>query len=138
MSDKTPLDPNQPVLYIDHCRYRENFRRDALQLHVSLAEALRALHPRVKLQLRINEHGPPEEEGAFEVAIAATPAESPSDRQHIWTGLRRVPFAAKVPHVDDIITPVCNALQLVRDDDHTDGESHRRKMANLRRSRSPR
>ncbi|XP_034667169.1 selenoprotein BthD [Drosophila subobscura] len=135
MSDKKALNPHQPVLYIDHCRYRENYRREALLLHASLVEALRALHPHVNLQLRINENGPPEE-GAFEVAIAATPTETSSDRQQIWTGLRRVPFASKVPHVDDIITSVCHALNLVGDDDSTKKELRRKIMSNLRRSRN--
>ncbi|XP_022227175.2 selenoprotein BthD [Drosophila obscura] len=134
MSDQMPLDPHQPVLYIDHCCLRENYRRDAVLLHASLAEALRALYPRVVLQLRINENGPAEE-GAFEVAIAATPTVSPADRKLIWTGLRRVPFASKVPHVDDIITSVCNALHLVGHNNISKEELHRRVMTNLRRSR---
>ncbi|KAH8323480.1 hypothetical protein KR067_011534 [Drosophila pandora] len=133
MPDKRPLDPNQPVLYIEHCRYRQNYRRMALHLHSTLAEALRAIHPGVKLQLRINDTGMPEV-GSFEVAIAANPTDDAKSRQRVWTGLRRMPSASKIPHVDDIFTPICHALKL--SDPHK--ESHRRVLTNLRHNEGSR
>ncbi|EDV54825.1 selenoprotein BthD [Drosophila erecta] len=133
MPDKRPLDPLQPVLYIDHCRYRQTYRKQALHLHSSLAEALKAIQPRVKLQLRINDKGPPQD-GSFEVAVAPQPTDDSRARQSVWTGLRRMPSASKVPHVDDILTPVCFALQLR--DPHK--ESHRRMLTNLRHNEGSR
>ncbi|KAH8412385.1 hypothetical protein KR009_001641 [Drosophila setifemur] len=129
MPDKKPLEPDQPVLYIEHCRLRQNYRKRALLLHASLADALRAIQPLVNLQLRINENCSPQV-GAFEVSIAPTPTEDAASRQRVWTGLRRMPSPSKIPHVDDILTPVCFALRLR--DPHE--ESHRRMLTNLRHS----
>ncbi|XP_023163178.1 selenoprotein BthD [Drosophila hydei] len=106
-----PLNPDQPVLYIECCRAHTDYRRRASELHASLAEALRALQPDLELQLRVNENNAPRL-GSFEVAIAATPTEDVESRQVLWTGLQRVPVSAKVPHVDDIIAPACLALRL--------------------------
>ncbi|XP_064546789.1 selenoprotein BthD [Drosophila montana] len=106
-----PLNPHQPVLYIECCRAHADYRRRATELHASLAEALRALQPDMQLQLRLNENNMPRI-GSFEVAIAPTPTEDVLERQVLWTGLERVPVSAKVPHVDDIIAPACMALRL--------------------------
>ncbi|KAH8385540.1 hypothetical protein KR200_006385 [Drosophila serrata] len=127
MPDKRPLDPNQPVLYIEHCSHRETYRKRALHLHSTLAEALRTIHPRVNLQLRINDRGPPQA-GSFEVAVAPNPTQDTGGRHRVWTGLKRMPSSSKIPHVDDILTPVCFALKLR--DPHK--ESHRRVLSNLR------
>ncbi|KAH8298304.1 hypothetical protein KR018_001943 [Drosophila ironensis] len=129
MPERQPLDPNQPVLYIEHCRYRQIYRHRALELHSSLAEALRAIHPGVRLQLRINDTGTPQL-GSFEVAISQTPTDDTKSRHRVWTGLRRMPSASKIPHVDDIFTPICHVLKL--SDPHK--ESHRRVLANLRKN----
>lgn len=106
-----PLNPLQPVLYIECCRAHTDYRRRATELHASLADALRTLQPDMQLQLRLNENDMPRL-GSFEVAIAATPTEDVQERQVLWTGLERVPVSAKVPHVDDIIAPACIALKL--------------------------
>ncbi|KAH8334608.1 hypothetical protein KR059_012211, partial [Drosophila kikkawai] len=127
MPDKRPLDPTQPVLYIEHCRHRQIYRKRALHLHSSLADALRAIHPKVNLQLRINDCGPPQV-GSFEVAVSPTPTEDTKARQRVWTGLKRMPSSSKIPHVDDILSPVCFALKLR--DPHK--ESHRKVLTNLR------
>ncbi|EDW04130.1 selenoprotein BthD [Drosophila grimshawi] len=106
-----PLDPQQPVLYIECCQSQADYRHRALELHLGLAEALRAMNPEVRLQLRLNENNAARE-GAFEVAIAATPTADVDARHMLWTGLRRVPQSAKVPNVDDIIAPACLVLKL--------------------------
>ncbi|ALC38677.1 CG15147 [Drosophila busckii] len=106
-----PLDPAQPVLYIEHCRIINGYRQRAIELHVSLSEALKAMKPQMLLQLRLNDDGNPRP-GSFEVAIAEHPTEAPCQRQLLWTGLTRVPTAAKVPQVDDLIAPACAALKL--------------------------
>ncbi|KAH8248810.1 hypothetical protein KR032_003435 [Drosophila birchii] len=129
MPDKRPLNPNQPVLYIEHCRHREVYRKRALHLHASLADALRAIHPKINLQLRINDCGIPQK-GSFEVAVACCPTEDSQGRHRVWTGLKRMPSSSKIPHVDDILSPVCFALKL-RD---AQKESHRRVISNLRRN----
>ncbi|KAH8282994.1 hypothetical protein KR054_011505 [Drosophila jambulina] len=130
MPDKRPLDPNQPVLYIEHCCHREIYRKRALHLHSSLAEALKAIHPKVNLQLRINDKGTPQT-GSFEVEVSATPTQDSKGRERVWTGLKRMPSSSKIPHVDDILSPVCFALKL-RDPQK---ESHRRVLTNLRNNK---
>ncbi|KAL7739765.1 hypothetical protein ACLKA6_015005 [Drosophila palustris] len=105
------LDPKQPVLYIEYCPVNYTYRKRALDLHASLAEALRTMQPQMQLQLRLNENCNPRI-GAFEVFIAAHPTEDHHGRHMLWTGIARVPASAKVPHVDDIIAPACLALRL--------------------------
>ncbi|KAH8409458.1 hypothetical protein KR222_005905 [Zaprionus bogoriensis] len=107
-----PLDPQQPVLYIECCPLTVIYRKRAQDLHRSLADALRALQPQLQLQLRVNDEANTPRNGAFEVAIAERPTEDVQARHMLWTGLRRVPISAKVPNVDDIIAPACHALKL--------------------------
>lgn len=106
-----PMDPKQPVLYIEYCILESTYRKRAIDLHASLAEALRTMQPQMQLQLRLNENNSPRV-GAFEVSIATRPTDDHSARYELWTGIRRVPVTAKVPHVDDIIAPACLALRL--------------------------
>ncbi|XP_034473647.1 selenoprotein BthD [Drosophila innubila] len=106
-----PLDPKQPVLYIEYCPVNYSYRKRAMDLHASLAEALRTMQPQLQLQLRLNENCSPRV-GSFEVSIAVRPTDDHHARHMLWTGISRVPVSAKVPHVDDIIAPACLALRL--------------------------
>ncbi|XP_030383239.1 selenoprotein BthD [Scaptodrosophila lebanonensis] len=97
---KQQLDPNQPVLYIEHCRSRKQ----------TLSRAMQRIDPNVKLQLQLNADGEPRSQ-SFEVAIAPAPTSDIMSRQILWTGLMRT-CATKVPHVDDIVRPACHALKM--------------------------
>lgn len=106
-----PLTPHQPVLYIECCPVNIAYRQHAHDLHRRLSEALHALKADLQLQLRVNEVRTPRH-GSFEVYIAPKPTDNVHSRHMLWTGISRVPAAAKVPHVDDIIVPACHVLKL--------------------------
>lgn len=106
-----PLTPHQPVLYIECCPVNIAYRQQAHDLHRSLSDALHAFKADMQLQLRINEGRTPRH-GSFEVYIAPKPTGNAQSRHMLWTGISRVPAAAKVPNVDDIIVPACHVLKL--------------------------
>lgn len=106
-----PLAPHQPVLYIECCPVNIAYRQHAHDLHRRLSDALSTLKADLQLQLRVNEVRTPRH-GAFEVYIAPKPTDDLRSRHMLWTGISRVPAAAKVPHVDDIIAPACQVLKL--------------------------
>lgn len=111
LEKSAPLKPHQPVLYIECCPINFTYKKLASDLHRSLADALNAIKSDMVLQLRINEVRSPRY-GSFEVFISPKPTGNERSRHMLWTGISRVPAAAKVPHVDDIIANACAILKL--------------------------
>lgn len=101
------LNNSHPVVYIEHCRSWNVFKRRANEVFTKLIEEL----PKENLQLVLNPGGTCRR-GAFEISIAKTPSDDEKSRKLIWTGLKKgPPRAQKFPEVEDILDELKTALE---------------------------
>lgn len=106
--ESTDLDPDNPVLYIEHCRSWRVFRRRAEELHAALQTSIQNSGEQFKLQLQLNAQGAPRR-GAFELSFALQPTTVASELRPIWSGLKRTPRAQKFPNVDEMCEQIIQA-----------------------------
>lgn len=100
--DQIALDPNSPVLSIEHCRSCRVFRRRAEELHATLQTRLQNAGQQFQqLQLQLNAQGAPRR-GAFELSFAPNPTTDTTGQHLIWSGWKRTPRAQKFPDADEM------------------------------------
>lgn len=96
------LDPDQPVLYIEHCtECLEVFRRRAFLLYQVLHKNISSINSQINLQLCLNSEGNGRR-GSFEVSFAKRPS-PPEERIRIWSGITQMPRIQKFPKSEIIL-----------------------------------
>lgn len=101
------LNDSNPVIYIEHCKSWNVFKRRANEVFAKLVEEL----PKENLQLILNPGGS-SRRGSFEISIAKTPTDDEKKRTLVWTGLKKgPPRVQKFPEVEEILEELKNALE---------------------------